>query len=318
MIHNFIESSRRRMIPRIEPEQLKQRLLFGLLSFPLTDFDETGVFDPRGFRARLDWLSGFPTSGQFIAGGAGEFFSLSSDEIRQTLRIALEARHGDRLVIAASGYGTRVASDLARGAEEDGADGVLLLPPYLTEASQQGLYAHISAVCDATKLGVIVYNRANCRLTAETLARLAESCPNLIGLKDGLGDTEEFLRMRTRLGDRVVFINGMPTAEVFAQAYHGMGVPTYSSAIFNFIPRAALAFYEAVILRDTVAIDTFLREFLLPYSAIRSRQPGYAVSIVKAGVRLVGRSAGKVRPPLSDLLEQECAELERLIDRVRD
>jgi len=305
------------MAGRIGPDELKQKLSSGLLSFPLTDFDQSGEFDPRGFRARLDWLAQYPTSGQFIAGGAGEFFSLSQEEFRQTLRIAVEARQGDRLVISASGYGTRTASDLAVEAESSGADGVLLLPPYLTEASQQGLFDHILAICRSTRIGIIVYNRANCRLTAETLAKLAENCPNLVGLKDGQGDTEEFLRMRGKLGDRVVFINGMPTAEIHAQSYYGMGVPTYSSAIFNFIPEAALAFYDAVMRRDVPAIDAFMRDFLLPYSKIRSRQPGYAVSIVKAGVTIAGRSAGKVRPPLSDLTEEEFADLKALIDRVR-
>jgi len=306
-----------RTTTRTAPDELKSKLSSGLLSFPLTDFDAAGAFDAKGFRDRLDWLSSFRASGQFIAGGAGEFFSLSNEEFRQTLHIAVDARPDDRLVIAAAGYGTGLASEFALEAQSAGADGLLLLPPYLTEASQQGLFDHISAICSTVGLGVIVYNRANCRLTAETLARLADACPNLIGLKDGLGDTEELLRMRARLGDRVVFVNGMPTAEIYAQAYNGMGVPTYSSAIFNFIPEAALGFHDAVAAGDRPAIDAFMRDFLLPYSRIRGRQPGYAVSIVKAGVRVIGRSAGKVRPPLSELTDEEYNELATLIGRFR-
>lgn len=299
------------------PSELKLRLASGLLSFPLTDFDAEDRFDPKSFRARLDWLSAYPSAGQFIAGGAGEFFSLTADEFAATMRIAVEARRPGQLVIGASGFGTRAAITYAQEAERAGVDGLLLLPPYLTEASQQGLAAHIGAICAATKLGVIVYNRANCRLNAETVMRLADAHPNLIAIKDGVGDTEELLRMRAATGDRLTFINGMPTAEIYAQAYYGMGVPTYSSAIFNFIPEAAISFHEAVMRRDESKIREFLTRFLLPYSKLRGRQQGYAVSIVKAGVHVIGRSAGKVRPPLSDLTEAEYAELAALIAKVR-
>ena len=79
---------------------------------------------------------------------------------------------------------------MAQAAEAAGAAGILLLPHYLTEASQEGLAAHIEAVCKATSIGVIVYNRNVCKLEAETVARLAERNPNLIGFKDGVGDIE--------------------------------------------------------------------------------------------------------------------------------
>jgi 5-dehydro-4-deoxyglucarate dehydratase len=304
------------MLTRTEPSELKSRLRSGLLSFPLTDFDVEDRFDRRAFRDRLDWLSSFDVVGQFIAGGAGEFFSLQEDEFVDSMRIAVEARRPGQLAIGAAGYGTSAAIRLARHVEEAGADGLLLLPPYLTEASQQGLFEHIRAICASTRLGVIVYNRANCRLSAETVLRLADACPNLIGIKDGIGDTEELLRMRALAGDRLVFVNGMPTAEIYAQAFGGMGIPTYSSAIFNFIPEAALAFHDAVARRDEREIGAFLTTFLLPYSRIRGRQPGYAVSIIKAGAKIVGRSAGAVRPPLSDLTEAEQQDLRDLIAKV--
>jgi 5-dehydro-4-deoxyglucarate dehydratase len=261
-------------------------------------------------------LSSYPAAGQFIAGGAGEFFSLTADETLATIRIAVAARKPGQLVIGAAGFGTQAAMGYAEEAERAGVDGILLLPPYLTEAPQRGLAEHIGRVCRATRLGVIVYNRGNCRLTAETVMRLADAQPNLVAIKDGLGDTEELLRMRTEAGDRLAFINGMPTAEIYAQAYAGMGIPTYSSAIFNFIPEAALAFHDAVMNRDEPRIRTFLSTFLLPYTRLRGRQPGYAVSIIKAGVRVIGRSAGKVRPPLADLTDAEYMELAALIRRV--
>ena len=195
-----------------------------------------------------------------------------------------------------------------------GADGILLFPPYLLNSSQDGLAAHIEAVCRATSLGVIVYNRDNAVLTAPTLARLCESCPNLVGLKDGVGDIEAIVRIEAAIGDRLVYIGGLPTAELFALPYLTMGVSTYSSALFNFMPKFGRSFYRAVRERDTSAIAAALREFILPYTAIRNRAPGYAVSIVKAGAAVVGRPAGLVRPPLTDLDPQSLNDLTRLIE----
>ncbi|MFC7466631.1 dihydrodipicolinate synthase family protein [Actinomadura keratinilytica] len=186
---------------------------------------------------------------------------------------------------------------MARDAEAVGADGVLLFPPYLTEASADGLTAHVRAVCEATSLGVVLYSRANAVYTADTVAALADACPNLIGLKDGVGDLERITQIRSRLADRLVYIGGLPTAETFALPYLELGATTYSSAIFNFLPDFALAFYDAVRARDRARVQEMLDRVVLPYTAIRDRKPGYAVSIVKAGMDLTGHPCARYGRP---------------------
>lgn len=302
------------MATATSPDELKQKVSSGLLSFPLTDFDETDSFDAKAYGRRMEWLAEYGASATFAAGGAGEFFSLTEAEYRDLVEVAVSTTAGTgQPVIAATGYGTRAAVALAKEAERLGADGLLVLPPYLVESTQEGLFAHISAICNAVGIGVIFYNRANARLKAETLLRLIETCPNLVGFKDGVGDIEELLRVRELCGSGIALINGMPTAEVFAQAFLGMGVSTYSSAIFNFVPRSAVDFYNAVRSGDTAHVTEFMRDFLLPYRVLCSRQAAYAVSMIKAGATLVGRSAGTVRPPLSMPTRDEQAELARLI-----
>nr|WP_316043400.1 5-dehydro-4-deoxyglucarate dehydratase [Actinomadura sp. CNU-125] len=193
---------------------------------------------------------------------------------------------------------------------------MLLLPPYLTEASQDGLFEHARAVCDATGLGVTVYSRANAVYSDTTVARLAEACPNLIGFKDGVGDIEMMTRIHTRLGDRLTYVGGLPTAEMFALPYLEMGVTTYSSAMYNFVPEFALRFYRAVRARDHATVRRYLDEFVLPYCDLRNRRAGYAVSIVKAGMRVIGRPAGPVRAPLIDLDRDEAKQLAALIEQI--
>jgi 5-dehydro-4-deoxyglucarate dehydratase len=160
---------------------------------------------------------------------------------------------------------------MAQAAEAAGAAGLLLLPHYLMVVEQEGLYAHVKAVCDAVKIGVIVYNRDNSVLTPDTLARLVEACPNLIGFKDGYGDIELVWKITTLLGDRLAYVGGMPTAEVFAAPYYAAGVTTYSSAVYNFIPKAALAFYAALRAGDRDTTEAMLRRFFYPLS--RHPQP---------------------------------------------
>lgn len=295
------------------PSELKTALSSGLLSFPLTDFDANLRFDPRGYAARLEWLMPYGASVLFAAGGTGEFFSLEPTEYADVIRTAAETCRGRVPIVAGAGGGTRLAISYAQQAERCGAQGLLLLPHYLTEAGQDGLVAHVEAVCRSVKIGVVVYNRGACKLTAASLAKLAERCPNLIGFKDGLGDVERIVSIRQTLGDRFVYVGGMPTHEVYAAPYKALGVPVYSSAIFNFVPRTAMEFYNAYAAGDNATTSRLIRDFFLPYLEIRNQGQGYAVSIVKAGATIVGKSAGPVRPPLTDLKPAEVERLAALI-----
>jgi 5-dehydro-4-deoxyglucarate dehydratase len=300
----------------MSPQELKLALSSGLLSFPLTDFDAGLQFDARGYADRLEWLMPYGATVLFAAGGTGEFFSLAPAEYSKVVQTAAETCRGRVPIVAGAGGGTTLAITYAQEAERVGAQGILLLPHYLTEATQEGLAAHVEAVCRSVKIGVIVYNRGACKLNADSLVRLAERCPNLIGFKDGLGDIERIVQIRQRLGDRFVYVGGMPTHEVYAHAYKALGVPVYSSAVFNFVPRTAIEFYNAYAAGDTATTGRLLDDFFLPYLEIRNKGEGYAVSIVKAGATLVGKSAGPVRPPLSDLKAAEVEQLRALIQRL--
>ncbi|AOY96214.1 5-dehydro-4-deoxyglucarate dehydratase [Cupriavidus sp. USMAA2-4] len=298
------------------PQELKQIVSEGLLSFPVTDFDAQGNFRPDTYVERLEWLAPYGATALFAAGGTGEFFSLTPDDYANVIRTAVETCAGKVPILAGAGGPTRTAIAYAKEAQRLGAKGVLLMPHYLTEACEAGIAAHVEEVCKAIDIGVIVYNRANSRLTADMLERLADRCPNLIGFKDGVGEIENMVRIRRRLGDRLSYLGGLPTAEVYAAAYKALGVPVYSSAVFNFIPKTAMDFYRAIAADDHATVGKLLDEFFLPYLEIRNRRAGYAVSIVKAGAKLVGHDAGPVRAPLTDLDAQELEQLDALIRKL--
>jgi 5-dehydro-4-deoxyglucarate dehydratase len=287
------------------PSDLANRMGQGLLAFPVTFFGESGAFNEDGYRAHVAEQGRAGAVALFAAGGTGEFFSLKLDEYKKIVRAASDEVPETMPLLAGVGYGTEMAIEFARAAEANGADGLLVLPPYLVNSEQEGLRRHLIAICRSVGIGVIAYNRDNAVLTADTLDAVAEACPNLIGLKDGVGNTEQLTMLRYRMDDRLIFIGGTPTAEVYASATPTIGVTTYSSAIYNFAPKTALSFFDAWRAGHTAAVDVLMRQFFMPYLGIRNRRAGYAVSIVKAGARIAGIECGAVRSPLVDLILEE-------------
>ncbi|MEK1932252.1 MAG: 5-dehydro-4-deoxyglucarate dehydratase [Pararhizobium sp.] len=295
------------------PNELKIALGSGLLSFPVTTFKPDLSIDEDAYRTHIDWLDGFGAAVLFAPGGTGELFSLTPAEVASVTKMAKTAA-GKTPILGGAAYGTAMAVEMAKAAEAAGADGILLLPPYLMFCEQEGLVAHVEAVCNAVGIGIVVYNRDNIVLTADSLQTLCDRCPNLIGFKDGYGEVDRVIEITTKLGDRMVYVGGMPTHELYATAYFAAGVTTYSSAVFNFVPELAQRFYAALRAGDTKTTDTILKNFFFPLTALRNRRKGYAVSIIKAGLQVRGRQAGPVRPPLVNLTAGELSDLKALVD----
>ncbi|WP_369045012.1 5-dehydro-4-deoxyglucarate dehydratase [Sinomonas sp. P10A9] len=299
-----------------EPAELAAAIGSGLLSFPVTPFTADLALDEGRFREHMAWLAEWPVAGLFAGGGTGEGFSLTASETDALVRAAVAEVGGKVPVLAPATGATVNAVAQAKAAAAAGADGIFLMPPYLTESDQEGLAAHVRAVAEATDLGVVFYNRANARLDATTLDKLAAELPTLVAFKDGVGDLNAMVKIYATLGDRLTYIGGLPTAETVALPYLELGFTTYSSAIFNFIPEFAVGFYQDVRAKDAASVYRKINDFFLPYLDIRDRRNGYGVSIIKAGLRAIGRPAGPVRPPLQDLTDTELAELTALVERI--
>jgi 5-dehydro-4-deoxyglucarate dehydratase len=254
----------------------------------------------------------------FVACGTGEFPALSTAEHAAAVRVAVEVAGGRVPVLAGAGGALPHAVANARAAADAGADGILLLPPYLVSGPPAGLRAWASEVVGATGLPAILYGRDNARYTPSVVAELAAD-PRVVGYKDGTGDLDLVQRIVValrRAGRELVLFNGLPTAEWTMPAYAGIGVHRYSSAVFAFLPEVATAFRRALRAGDDARVLELLEGFYDPFVALRDRVPGYAVSLVKAGVTLRGQvAAGSVRAPLVDPSPADLAELDRLVAR---
>jgi 5-dehydro-4-deoxyglucarate dehydratase len=285
----------------------------GILFFPVTPFRSDGAVDLEALVAHVEGGLAHEPEAVFAACGTGEFSALDLDEHRAVVSAVVEVVAGRVPVLAGAGYGTALATAYTESAAAAGADGVLLFPP-AGASGQRGLAAHYALVAERSPLPVILYQRDGVVLTDETVRRLLDS-QNIVGLKDGTGDLERLGRTVLLAEDRWTFFNGMPTAELSARAFGGIGVRAYSSAVFAFLPEVAVRFRQAFATGDETVMTELMRDFYGPLGALRESGPGYAVGLVKAGVTIRGIDAGVMRAPGQPVAAEHLDELRRLIDR---
>ncbi|WP_221360938.1 5-dehydro-4-deoxyglucarate dehydratase [Streptomyces beigongshangae] len=304
----------------MSPAPLAARLSVpsGPLFFPVTAYDRKGAVDPGVYREHVRRGVEAGAAAVFACCGTGEFHALTPEEFQECVAAAVEVAAGRVPVVAGAGYGTALAVRYARLAEEAGADGLLAMPPYLVVAGQEGLLRHYTELAAATSLDTVVYQRDNAVFTPETVVALART-EGVVGFKDGTGDLDLMQRIvsavRSEGADDFLYFNGLPTAELTGLAYRGIGITLYSSAVFCFAPEIALAFHRALRSGDDTTVNRLLDGFYRPLVELRARGRGYAVSLVKAGVRLGGLDVGEVRPPLHEPAEEHVEQLRRLIGR---
>ncbi len=295
--------------------------LDGVLFFPVTPFAPDGSVAEDVLAEHVARGVAAGAGGVFVACGTGEFHALDLAEFERAVAVAVTATGGRVPVFAGAGGPLPTAKAFARAAAAHGADGILLLPPYLVTGPPSGLVRYVAEVVGATELAAIVYQRNNAVFTPETAVAVA-SLPNVIGFKDGLGDIDLLQRIvlavRAAVDKPFRFFNGLPTAELTVPAYRGIGVELYSSAVFCFVPEVALGFHRAVRDGDNDLVHRYLTDFYRPFVELRDQVPGYAVSLVKAGVRATGLDVGGVRPPLLDPTREHLAELEKIVTAGRE
>ncbi|SDH13615.1 5-dehydro-4-deoxyglucarate dehydratase [Lentzea fradiae] len=290
--------------------------LDGVLFFPVTPFDTEGNIAYDVLAEHIEHGVSAGPGAVFVACGTGEFHALGLEEFERAVAVAVETTAGRVPVFAGAGGSVVATKEFIRAAERSGADGVLLLPPYLVTSPDAGLVRYVAESAAVTGLPIIVYQRNNARFTPESAVEVAR-IPNVVGFKDGLGDLDQMQRVvlavRAAVDKPFQFFNGLPTAEMTQLAYRGIGVELYSSAVFCFAPEISIGFYNAVRVGDTELTNRFLHEFYKPLVELRDKVPGYAVSLVKAAVRANGLDVGGVRAPLADPSDEHLAALDKII-----
>ncbi|MBD2870049.1 5-dehydro-4-deoxyglucarate dehydratase [Paenibacillus arenilitoris] len=286
----------------------------GILGFPVAPMNHQGNLDLKALQTNVQFLIDEGLSAIFIGCGSGEFHALDHSEYKAMVETAVTVAGGKVPVYTGVGGNIRHAVELAELSAKLGVDGYLILPPYLIEPEQEGLYEYIKTIVTSTELNAIVYQRDNCIVTVETLQRLVEF-PQVVGLKDGHGNMELNMEMTQTIGDRLSWLNGMPMAEVTMPAYVNLGFQAYSSAISNYIPHISALFYHALLNQNKELLSELYRYVILPINRIRKQRKGYAVALIKAGMEIVGLPVGtKTRVPVIEVEKEHYNMLEAILN----
>lgn len=296
----------------------RKNLPKGILGFPTAPFKNDGGIDEKALEENIKYLIKEDLSAIFIACGSGEFQSLSKKEYQNMIDIAVSVTNNQVPVYTGVGGNIQEALDQTVISEKAGADGYLILPPYLIEGEQEGIYEYYRSIIQNTNLNAIIYQRDNAVSNLNTVTKLAE-LPQLIGLKDGHGNMELNIELMQNLGDRFEWMNGMPFAEITMPAYYHMGFETYSSAMSNYIPHISRMYFEALKKNDKETLRNLYQDVLLPINDIRKQKKGYAVSLIKAGMEIMGFNVGQsVRAPVVEVSREHYKELEGIVKYALD
>ena len=280
-----------------------------------TPFDAEETIDAPAFERLCDLQLANGATALVVCGTTGEAPTLSPEEHRTLIRIAVRQARGRIPVVAgAGGNATAHAIELTRDAEAAGADAVLSVVPYYNKPTQLGLYAYFRAIAESTGLPVILYDvpsRTACSLADETIARLAE-IPNIIGLKDAAGDPTRPVRLRPLVGTNFRMLSG---DDALALAYLAHGGDGCISVASNVVPGLCRNMFLAWKQGQSVRAQRLAGPIAqLTAALFRETNP----VPVKHALALLGLMSPKVRLPLVGLGERSYAELKQVLFRMCD
>lgn len=262
----------------------------------VTPFRKDGAVDEKAFGELVEWQIAEGTNGLVPVGTTGESPTLTHEEHRRVVKLCVETAAGRVPVIAGAGSNNTVeAVELAKFAEEVGADGALVVTPYYNKPTQRGLYAHFAAVAKATSIPIIIYNippRSVIDMTPETMGRLAADFANIVGVKDATGKIERVSEQRITCGRDFVQLSGEDASALGFNAHGGVGAISVTS---NVAPRLCAEFQRATLAGDRErAIE--LQDRLMPLHKAIFIEPG--VCGTKYALSRLGRVENVVRSPL--------------------
>lgn len=289
---------------------LRERIR-GVLGFPVTPFRQDLSLDLDALARNVDEMAGYPFCALVAAGGTGEVYSLTPQEVEDVVRVTVQAAAGRMPVVAGTGFNGPLGADVARRAEKAGAEIILALPPYYTNAPFEGVIAYYQEIGSASGLPLMVYSRDWAVFTPGMVARLADHVPTLTFWKDGQGDARKYQRIMHTVGDRLAWLGGL--GDDCVPAYFAVGVQAYTSSISNIAPRLSLELAEAGMARDFARLDSLMAKYVHPLYALRERAKGYEVAVMKAAMEILGMPAGPVRPPLCNCTGKDLADLRELL-----
>jgi 4-hydroxy-tetrahydrodipicolinate synthase len=270
----------------------------GSMTALITPFRD-GALDENAFRALVDWQIEQGTNGLVPVGTTGESPTLSHGEHRRVVELCVEVANGRVPVIAGAGSNaTAEAVDLARHAQEAGADAVLVVTPYYNRPTQEGLYRHFAAIDAAVDIPIFIYNippRSVVDMSVETMTRLYRDCRNIVGLKDATANLTRASQQRIAMGPDFIQLSGEDATALGFNAHGGVGCISVTA---NVAPRLCAQF-QAACGRSDFAGALEIQDRLMPLHTALFLEASPAP--VKYAASLLNRARDEVRLPLAPI-----------------
>jgi 4-hydroxy-tetrahydrodipicolinate synthase len=296
----------------IEDTALQLTTMFGGTFTALVTPFRNGGIDASAFEKLIEAQIAAGITGVVAIGTTGESPTLSHDERKQLIRLAVATANKRCLVLAGTGSNaTEHAVADTKLAEKLGVDGALLVAPYYNKPSQEGLFRHFKAIADATSLPIMLYNipgRCGVDISPETVVRLVKECRNIVSIKEASGSVERVSDLRRRLRESFTILSGDDSLTLPFMAVGAAGVVSVASNLF---PSQVCALVRACDSGDLKSAENLHRK-LLPLFKDLFIEPNPVP--VKTALGWRGAMSGEVRLPLCEMSEANQARLRQTLE----
>lgn len=275
----------------------------------VTPMKANGEVNYEKFAELIEFQINGGTDAIIVCGTTGEASTLSHEEHLDVVKYCIEKVAGRVPVIAGTGSNcTETAIYLSQEAEKYGADGVLLVCPYYNKATQNGLYAHFKAIADSISIPVILYNvpgRTGGNILPETVVRLCQDVPNIVGIKEASGNISQVARLAALAKGSVDIYSGNDDQIVPILSLGGKGV---ISVLSNIAPKETHDICQKYFDGDVQgSLQLQLDAMELCDKLFIEVNP----IPVKKALNLMGMEAGTLRMPLTEMEPANAAKLEK-------
>lgn len=277
----------------------------------VTPFEKNGNINEERLRFLIQWHIKNKTDAILVGGTTGESATLSHQEHRLLVNIAVsEAKRKIPIIAGAGSNSTREALELALHAQKVKADAILVITPYYNKPTQEGLYQHYRKIVSEVKLPLIIYNvpgRTGCNILPQTVVRIYKECKTVIGIKEASGSMDQITKLMAHVDREFVLLSGSDEIVVPILSIGGRGV---ISVVANVMPRKTHTMVEQFLCGN---VEKAKEMQLYLYDLIKALFIETNPIPVKTALGLMGLIEPNLRLPLCKMSKENLAKFKKIL-----
>jgi 4-hydroxy-tetrahydrodipicolinate synthase len=278
----------------------------------VTPFNENEDIDFEAYRSNIEFYIKNGIHGLVTAGSTGEFASLSTEEHKQIIKTAVDQAKRRVPVLAGTGQcSTRQTIEMSKYAQDAGADGLLIIPPYYAKPSDEEIVRHYSAISDSVSIPIMLYNNpftSKVDMKPEVIGQLAD-LQHVTHVKESSGDVTRIWKICNATRNKLVVFAG---SDNIALESFLMGARGWVSITANVFPKECADLYDWAVVKKEIGGARELYSRLLPFCNLLE-DTGMFAALSKAGLDLLGKKGGKPRGPSRSLMSGELEQVKSIL-----